>query len=346
MAALPPVRGRAGRAARWGRSLAAVGVVLLVTGALLSMAHGGASAAPTALGARSDAATPATLVNLTDAPSFTPNAVAGISGTTLSLHLVNTGNFSHTFTLSKVANYTFNRSWTPGDLNTWFAHNASWVNVTLAPASSAWENLTIPATDDGSYEFVSVVPYQFQSGMAGYLNITSASSAAGVTLSVSTSASALAFVPAELNLSGSSFPMKVDMQVSNLGSSSHTWTLVPQANVNVTSGNYTSYFQTHPPAASVNVPTTPGQVIWANFTLSQKGVYQYICEIPGHLAAGMQGFLYVGVPPPAPVSPPSTAVVAPLLLVGGGAILGIAIVLVLVASLVGRIPPPSYSPHH
>jgi uncharacterized cupredoxin-like copper-binding protein len=340
------VRGPIHRAARWSPTLGVLGLTLVIVGALLSVSAQGPGPVPPGARAHSDSAPPVTVLNLTDAPAFTPDAVAGISGGSVSLQLVNTGNFTHTFTLSHVANITLNRSWTPEQLTAWFAHNASWTNVSVAPHVTAWANLSIPASADGSYEFVSVVPYQFEAGMVGYLNVTSASAAAGTTLSVMTSASTLAFVPAELNVSASSFPMKIDMQVSNLGSASHTWTLVPQANVNVSSGNYSSYFSAHPPAASVNVPTVPGQIIWANFTVSQKGVYQYICEIPGHLAAGMQGFLYVGVAPPAPVAPPSTAIVSPILLAVGGGLIGIAVVLALVASLVGRIPPPAYKPGH
>jgi len=121
---------------------------------------------------------------------------------------------------------------------------------------------------------------------------------------------------------------------------------VPQADVNLTPGNFSSYFSVHAPLASVTVPTTPGQVIWANFTIPKAGVYQFVCEIPGHFAAGMVGYLYVGVAPPAVAPPPSTAIVEPILLLGGGALLGIGAFLALSASLVGRFPPRAPSGHH
>ncbi|HKV89691.1 MAG TPA: plastocyanin/azurin family copper-binding protein [Thermoplasmata archaeon] len=285
-------------------------------------------------------------VNLTDAPSFTPNALTASSGDALALHLVNSGSYAHTFTLSKVANFSLNRSWTPTELDAWFAANGSFANVSLNGNASLWANFTLPSTADGSYEFASLVAYQFQAGMFGYLNVTSGSAAGGVSLTEHTASAGLRFDPAVLVANATAFPVTVSVAVSNLGSAAHTWTLVAQPEVNVTSGSFVSYFQSHPPAASVNVPSTPGQVVYANFTIAQKGVYQYICEIPGHLAAGMEGYLYIGVPAPASVAPPSTDVVQPWLLVGGGAILGVGVVLALAASLVGRIPPPAYRPPH
>ncbi|HXQ95209.1 MAG TPA: plastocyanin/azurin family copper-binding protein [Thermoplasmata archaeon] len=346
------VRSRTSRPAarrRRARTFVSLGLLLLLVVAFVRTAPPSSSAAPRAFATGGPGggtfATNATL-NLTDAPSYTPNSIAATSGTAVAVHLVNTGLFSHTFTVSSVANLSINRSWSPTQLNAFFVAHAPWVNASVGPNSSQWANFTIPDTASGSYEFVSVVPYQFQAGMAGFLNITASSPGAGLTLSEGTAASSLAFAPAVLQANATGYPVRISVAVSNLGSTGHTWTLVPQADVNLTPGNFSSYFSVHAPLASVTVPTTPGQVIWANFTIPKAGVYQFVCEIPGHFAAGMVGYLYVGVAPPAVAPPPSTAIVEPILLLGGGALLGIGAFLALSASLVGRFPPRAPSGHH
>jgi hypothetical protein len=58
----------------------------------------------------------------------------------------------------------------------------------------------------------------------------------------------------------------------------------------------------------------------------------------------MNGFLYVGVPLPAPVLPPSTAIVSVWVLYSGGGLLGLGGLLAGAGLLVGRFPrspPPS-----
>ncbi|MCI4321409.1 MAG: plastocyanin/azurin family copper-binding protein [Thermoplasmata archaeon] len=323
-------------------------MVLLLTGLLLRAGGSGSSAGPRSFasgGGGSGSASGILTVNMTDTPSFAPNSLTATSGSPVAIHVINRGSFAHTFTVS-ATNITLNRSWSPAQVDQFFHSNGSWANVSLNGGASAWANFTIPSTAVGSYEFVSVVPYQFQAGMFGYLNVTAAGGGAGVQLQEQTANAGLSFVPSVLAANATAFPVAVSVEVSNLGSNSHTWTLVAQPDVNVTAGDFTSYFQSHPPAANVNVPLTPGQVVWANFTITQKGVYQYICEIPGHLGAGMEGYLYVGVPPPPVVAPPSTAVVEPALLLAGGALLVVGVVLALAASLVGRIPSPAYGPKH
>jgi uncharacterized cupredoxin-like copper-binding protein len=334
---------------RRGRTLIALGMTLLVVAALLRAAPAAAPATPRPFltgGPGGGSVGTNVTVNLTDAPSFEPSAIAANSGSAVAVDLVNQGNFTHTFTVSPVPNATLNRSWSPGQLDQFFAQNTPWANVSVSAHASLWANFTVPATASGSFEFVSVVPYQFQAGMAGFLNVTTGSAGGGVTLQEATSASALAFDPAVLEANSTGYPLHVSVAVSNLGSTSHTWTLVSQANVNLTPGNFSSYFTAHAPLARVTVPTTPGQVVWANFTVTKAGVYQFVCEIPGHFAAGMVGYLYVGVTPPAVAPPPSAAVVEPLLLLGGGALLGIGALLVVSASLVGRIPPRAPASHH
>jgi len=285
-------------------------------------------------------------VTLNDAPSFDPSTLTASAGDALQVHLTNNGTFSHTFTVSAVPNHVLNRSWSPMQLTAFFHANGSLANVSVAPATSAWANFTVPDNASGfSFEFVSLVAYQFEAGMLGFLNV-SGTSGPGVQLTVQTAGAGLAFVPDALGANATKFPIALDVAVSNLGSTGHTWTLVSQPNVNLTPGNFSTYFSAHPALASVTVPTTPGQVIWANFTVDKAGVYQFLCEIPGHFAAGMVGYLYVGVPVPASAAAPSTAIVQPLLLAGAGALLGIGGLLAVVASFVGRLPPPALRPHH
>jgi len=110
--------------------------------------------------------------------------------------------------------------------------------------------------------------------------------------------------------------------------------------------NFTDYFTAHAPLVNVNVPAIPGGTVWANFTITAPGVYQYICEISGHFAAGMYGFLYVGVPVPAPPAAPSAAIVDSWVLVGSAVLLGIGAVFAGVAALAGRFPPHTPPPGH
>ncbi|MCI4325496.1 MAG: plastocyanin/azurin family copper-binding protein [Thermoplasmata archaeon] len=347
-----PRSGRAGRWRRLSKALTALGLVVLLAAALVGTASERPSAAPRTFSSGGGptgggTATIRANVTLTDAPAFDPSSLTGTAGDLMAVDLTNSGNFTHTFTVSSVANHPLNRSWSPTSLAAFFHANGSWTNISVAPGTSAWANFTIPANASGSsFEFVSLVAYQFQAGMFGFLNVTGGASGAGVQLTEQTSGAGLAFVPAALGANATTFPVTIDIAVSNLGSTGHTWSLVGLPNVNLTPGNFTTFFQAHPSPASVDVPTTPGQVVWANFTIPQAGVYQYLCEIPGHFAAGMFGYLYVGVPVPASVAPPSTAIVEPLLLAGAGALLGVGILLALVASLVGRIPPPAPKPHH
>ena len=193
---------------------------------------------------------------------------------------------------------------------------------------------------------MSLVPYQFQAGMAGVLNVTSASSGATYSVSLMTAPSALAFLPSEIEINATSFPIHVVADVSNQGTTSHTWTLDATPDENLTATGFTSTFQAHPPAANIVVPTTSGMVASANFTLSQKGVYEFICTIPGHFAAGMFGYLYVGVPAPAVAAPPSSAIVEYWVLIAASALLGVGVLLAVVAAFSGRFPASENAPRH
>ncbi len=275
-------------------------------------------------------------VNMTDTPRFVPRSLVGATNSTLTVHLDNLGHYNHTFTVSKVPGVILNTSWTPAELSSFFAKNGSLANVSVAPGQQAYANISLNASVGGdSFEFVSLVPFQFQAGMFGFLNVTF--SGPGVRLNETTTDS-LQFVPNELAVTAPHFPESVDVLVTNMGSFGHTFTLAAQSNYTLSPTNFTSYFTAHPPLVSATVPAGAGSSVWANFTLAAPGVYQYICEVPGHFASGMDGLLYVNVPVPAPPAPPSTAVVETWVLAGSGGLLVIGVLLAVIASFTGRFP--------
>lgn len=288
-------------------------------------------------------------LNATDQPAFSPQNLTVIGGDTVTFAVHNAGSYNHSFTLATLGNYTFPRSDTPQQLTKFFRTNGSLLNLTLAPGATVAGNVTFPVTDAGvTLEFVSLVPYQFQAGMFGFVHVTYGTSTGTYKLTENTSASAFVFTPDTLVISSATtFPITVSVQVENLGSTYHTFTIEGQNNNTLNPGNFSTYFATHPPLANVNVPTTPGVPAWANFTITGKGAYEYICEASGHFAGGMFGWLYVGWSPAAPPAPPSSALVDVAFLIGGGALLLLALVLTVIASLVGRFPRgPAPPPHH
>lgn len=335
-------------ARRRSRALALLlaGVVLLASVPALALARE-IPAAPRVGFAHPGAANETVVVNLTDTPSFSPSKIAVPSNSTVSLHLFNRGNFTHSFTLVALnqSNVTLPSSTTPSQLDRYFALNGSQANVSLGPNASGWANLSYPASDYPlSFEFVSQVAYQFQAGMYGFLNITPGGTAQ--TLYDNTTSS-LSFVPALLSVTppGPRIPTSVALQITNQGSFPHTFTLVAETNVSIPA---VSYFNAHPPLVNASVNATDGFVAWANFTVPAPGIYEFVCTVPGHFQAGMYGFLYVGVPVPAPAPQPSTAVVEVGVLVGALVLFGIGAVLVLAAGFAGRFarPPRSQNGHH
>lgn len=343
-----PPRDRVGRLRRAARLCFVLGLVLGVVGVALHPANGpvGYATRGFATGGGGGRGSGALIVenvtiNMTDsAPFFDPANLSLTAGDTVDFTLHNLGSYAHTFTLAAVGNFTIPSSYSPAQLNSWFAKNGSLVNVSVAPATSATANVSIPTSDAGvALEFVSLVAYQFQAGMSGTVRVGSGVSSGTFALSVQTASSALAFVPNVLVIQNTTnFPITVSVAVSNLGTTTHTFTLTGQNNLTLNPSNFTTYFQTHPPLANVQVPTTSGQVVYANFTITGKGAYQFICEAPGHYNAGMDGWLYVGWAPTPPPPPPGTAIVDTPVLLGAGALLGVAVLFTLASTFVGRFP--------
>jgi uncharacterized cupredoxin-like copper-binding protein len=282
-------------------------------------------------------------VNLTDAPSFAPNALKVPPGMGVHLTLVNTGSIDHTFTLSNAANFVIPTNWTPIQLNAFFTKNGSITNVSVPAGESVLDNVTFPTTAGAgdSFEFVSVDPYQFQAGMHGFLNISAVASGPPVVLNVAAT-DQFRFVPSVLAVNATTYPINVAVDATNDGVLPHTWTLEGQPNYTLSSSNYTSYFAAHPPLG-LAVLNNGGQSNWTNFTIAGPGIYEFICEVTGHFLNGMFGFLYVGVAAPENASAPSTAIVQVGILVGAASLLGVGVIFAVAASYTGRFPrsPPS-----
>lgn len=279
-------------------------------------------------------------MNLTDTPAFAPRFLTAAPGTSVSIHLHNIGTIPHSFTLSNVSKLPLLQNWTPTQLNQTFHAHPPLANVTVAAGSSAYANFSIGANlSFASLEFVSLIPYQFQTGMWGFLNITSNSPPLTTTVNTTDQ---FAFVPAALGVEPSSFPTNVAILVTNLGVLSHTFTVSAKANVQLgtvagLTGNAT--------LVNVSVPTATPKTVWANFTIYAPGVYEFVCTVAGHFQNGMFGFLYAGVPVPPPAAAPSTQIVDAWLLGGSLALVGIAGLILLVATLTGRLPSPPRGPH-
>ncbi len=284
------------------------------------------------------AAAPSTvIVNMTDTPAFLPNAISVNAGSNVTFDLRNLGNYTHTFTLLRQANVTLSPSMTPDQLDAYFNQNGSTINESVAPGGLASVTYAVPLTTYSlTFEYVSVVAYQFQAGMHGTLSVIP-TVGGNATLSDNTT-DALSFVPnaLELNTTGMHFPINVSMTLTNLGALIHTWTLVPQAGVNITPTNFTSYFEAHPPLANISVTSAGGS---GYFLIGGPGVYMYICEEPGHFASGMYGYLYVDVPVPH-VAAVSTSIVYAWVLAVALGIVGVGVVLSFVVAYTGRFPKP------
>ena len=342
--------GRAGRLRALARLCAVGGVVLLLAGialwpgtarpdvAVRTFATGGGGGT----GGGSENVT----VNVTDS-GFDPQNVTVFAGDHVTFTVDNLGAYNHTFTLATIGNLTLSRGWTPDELTAFFARNGSLVNVSVAPGTDASAEVTLPTSDAGvSFEFVSLVPYQFQAGLFGFVHATYASSAGSYGLETNTT-NGLRFVPDALAIpDAASFPITVSVEVVNAGNIGHTFWIEGQDNNTLLSGNFSTYFSSHPPLAAVDVPSSTGGAVWANFTITGHGTFEFICTVPGHFAGGMFGWLYVGYLPAPPPAPPSSALVDVAVLAGAGGLLGVALLLTVIGTFTGRFPGGRSPPAH
>ncbi|MGD0718191.1 MAG: multicopper oxidase domain-containing protein [Thermoplasmata archaeon] len=278
---------------------------------------------------------------MSDTPAYSPSAITANVSSNLSVDVVNNGSLAHTFTISPVTNFEIPKNWTPAQLDDFYTMEGALANVNVSAGQQVWANFSLNSSvAPGSYEFYSLIPYQFQAGMSGTILVQGGP---GIALSENTT-DGLMFVPNILSVTPTTYPVTVDVLVTNLGNDGHTFTISPLSNVTILPSNFTQFFQQHSPVANSQVPPGAGGTVWANFTIDAPGVYQYICTITGHFANGMTGELYVGVAvPPTPPSP-STAIVQVGILIGGAVLLGIGVAIVVLAAFTGRLPPKPKAP--
>jgi uncharacterized cupredoxin-like copper-binding protein len=287
-------------------------------------------------------------INTSAAAAFVPNTIHATAGQNLTITLHNSGTYNHTFTLSSNGTETFPLNWSPTELSAYFSASPPLVNVTMPADSTEFVNLSVNSSmAGGHFEFVSVIPYQFQAGMYGFLNVSPPVSTE-LTFYINAT-NAPMFTSSALNGSSvTTFPVAVNVFFGNLGSLSHTFTLSPIPNYNLSTANYTAFFTQHAPLVNIPVPSTTGTYNNGSFVISAPGYYEYICTITGHFLAGMYGFLYAGIPTPGPAltAAPSAALVQSEILIGGGSLLAIGLILAAAASISGRVPPKTSEGHH
>jgi uncharacterized cupredoxin-like copper-binding protein len=286
-------------------------------------------------------------INTSNVPAFVPNAIHATAGQNLTITLNNNGTYNHTFTLSRNGSETFPRNWSPTQLSDYFHVHAPLVNVSMPPNSTTTVNISVNSSmAGGHFEFVSLEPYQFQAGMFGFLNVTPPVSSI-LTFYVNAS-DTYRFISNTLNASSvTSYPVAITVFFGTVGVLSHTFTLSPLPNYNLSSNNYTTFFAQHAPLVNIPAPTSAGTFNNGSFIITAPGYYEFICTIQGHFSNGMFGFLYIGIPVVVPYVPVvSTALVQTEILIGGGSLLGIGVVLAAAAAIVGRFPPSKPAKGH
>ncbi len=172
-----------------------------------------------------------------------------------------------------------------------------------------------------------------------WVGILQGAEPAGVHAGASTSQTitvdtAFAFTPNNFEVTPGS---EVTLTLTQLDSVEHTFTLSSVANytfgtTNTTSTDLTSFFSKHPPIVSVTFGTTPGWTTTVTFTAPPLGVYEFVCEIPGHFQAGMFGFMGSGVS----VSGPAPPGVPVGLYIITGTIVGLVIIAIVLGFVVGQ----------
>ncbi len=131
----------------------------------------------------------------------------------------------------------------------------------------------------------------------------------------------------------------VRVQVEQLGSDVHTFTLSPTAGFSFPSSDQTSdlvtYFDTNTPLISLNVSPTQGSFVYGNFTAPAYGEYEYVCLEEGHFTLGMFGFLGSGEPGTGSTGTPYNGPGAPVFIIVG-VITGLVIIALVLGFVVGK----------
>ncbi|MGA7861137.1 MAG: hypothetical protein WCB19_04705 [Thermoplasmata archaeon] len=162
--------------------------------------------------------------------------------------------------------------------------------------------------------------------------------AAGTTIlmSVGASGAPLAYSPDDISnvVAGTA----VTIQITNLGTVPHTFTVSSLVNYTLPSAGNTNltgtFLVTHPPYYTVSISDVQGSVTVASFIApTVDGSYQFFCLESGHFASGMQGFLGVGITVGPPPAPPGLGL--PVFIIAG-TIVGLVILAIVLGFVVGK----------
>lgn len=298
---------------RGRRGALSVGILALLlvgtTGYPLVAEMGGAQVAPSTEVAREVLASSVVedLVVKDNSPQFTPSTVVVTAGELVTFSVNNDGNDTHTFTIYKVPNG--NIPCTPSDppnvAEQYVNANGSLVNLTLAPHTLAWTNVTFVSAT--TLEFLSVLPSDCLYG-TGSIHVLPAGTVSQQELFVNATSS-LTFDPSTMQAQAG-VPIVVNAGV--VGALSHTFVLDAISNDTALSpgGTLPSNFPgpgTGPSAAfpiSLNL-LSAGTTYTSAPIILPAGVYWYVCTVPGHFTGGMYGKLYVSIPLTLPQSIPT-----------------------------------------
>ena len=94
-----------------------------------------------------------------------------------------------------------------------------------------------------------------------------------------------------------------------------------------------AFLAAHPPLVNLTAPSSQGQVT-GSFIAPAFGLYEYLCLVPGHFAAGMWGILGSGEPGSGGATP-DTGPGAPVFIIVG-TIAGLVVATLVLAFVIGR----------
>jgi plastocyanin len=129
---------------------------------------------------------------------------------------------------------------------------------------------------------------------------------------------------------------QVTLNLEQLDGEQHTFALSSATNFSFTSANGSNdiltFFHAHPPLAYAQFNMSAGEIQTRSFVAPKLGVYEFVCTLSGHYAAGMFGLMGSGV---TVGSPPGPAVPTGLYLIAGG-IVGLVVLAIVLGFVVGR----------
>jgi plastocyanin len=131
----------------------------------------------------------------------------------------------------------------------------------------------------------------------------------------------------------------VHVELTQTGTTAHTFTLSPTAGFTFPTSDQTSdlvsYFAMNKPLVNINVTGTQGDRAFANFTAPSAGQYEYVCLEAGHFGLGMHGELGSGEAGagagPAPYNGPG----APVFIIAG-VITALVIIALVLGFVIGK----------